>query len=40
MMSPIRGIRAGYPSGGIRTEGSERGDMSGKVEGSEWRDLS
>ena len=36
-MSLIRGIRAGYPSGVIRAEGSERKDSSvgNRAEGSE-----
>ena len=41
-MSSSIGIRAGYPSGGIRAEGSERKDSSGwiRTEGSERRELS
>ena len=31
-MSPSRRIRAGYPSGGIRTEGSELKDSSGWIQ--------
>ena len=30
-MSLIRGIQAGYPSGGIRAEGAERKDSSGGI---------
>ena len=39
-MSIIRRIRAGYPSGGIRAEGSERKDSRGgiRAEGSERMD--
>ena len=50
-MSLIRGIRAGYPSGGIRAERAEWKDSSGGIraygskqrnpsEGSERRDMS
>ena len=41
-MSLIRGIRAGYPSGGIRAEGFERRDPSvgNRAEGSERMDPS
>ena len=41
-MSLIRGIRAGYPSGVIRAEGSERKDSSvgNRAEGSKRMDPS
>ena len=41
-MNLIRGIRAGYPSGGIRAEGAERMDPSRGIRAkeSERRDMS